>query len=273
MASSGAPPEETGSLIGEVLGSPASIRIENSIRIDPLSVTSLYLKLWARKQQLSTATGFIVRHRYRHFLVSNWHVFAGRHPDTGELLSKTTGAVPDEVRIAHHEVDKLGHWRFVGESLINEDGSPRWVTHPLGSKVDVAALKLRNVKPWMVMFPLDLALADIDVEPYPGMAVCVIGFPLGLRENEFLPIWKTGHIASDPDVPHKNLPAFLIDATTREGMSGSPVVVRTTGGVLTRFLGVYASRVHEDAEVGRVWRPSAVRELLDHACKQDPKPN
>jgi hypothetical protein len=207
-------------------------------------------------------------------------VFAGRNPDTNEILSKKTGATPDEVRVAHHQKERLGAWTFFGERLLNDDGSPRWITHPAGQRVDVAALEVR-IPSWATSYPLDLELADVDIEPYPGMQVCVIGFPLGLRENVFFPIWKTGHIASDPDIPHKGLPAFLIDATTREGMSGSPVVVRPTGTYMTRdriqvlgspgvtrLLGVYAGRVHELAEVGRVWRPSAIHELLDCATRR-----
>jgi hypothetical protein len=267
-----------GALRAGVLGSPAEMRVETPIRIDPLSVTSLYLKLRVRGHDIGTATGFLVSHRERYFLISNWHVFAGRDAETGELLSKETGAMPDEVRIAHHQARKLGAWRFTGESLMNDDGSPRWVAHPGGSEIDVAALELQKLKSWAAYFPFDLNLANVDVEPYPGMPVCIIGFPLGLRENVFFPIWKTGHIASDPDMPHKgHLPAFLIDATTRRGMSGSPVVVRTTGSYLTksghvvtgrsrtRFLGVYSGRVHKESEIGRVWRPNVVHEVLAQA--------
>jgi hypothetical protein len=250
-------------------------------RIDPLTGTSLYLKLQFGETLVSNATGFVVEYRGRNFLVSNWHVFAGRNADTGELLSPKTGAIPNQVRIAHHHKKQLGMWQMVGESLYNEDGAPRWVTHPFGPRVDVAVLELRKIKDWMVLRPFDLALENVDIQVYPGMPIQVIGFPLGLRENIFFPIWKTGHLASDYDLYHKGLPAFLIDATTRAGMSGSPVVARTFGshvtrnggmiiggGTMTRFLGVYAGRVHEDAEVGRVWRPSALREVLEHAIGQ-----
>ena len=45
------------------------------------------------------------------------------------------------------------------------------------------------------------------------MAISVIGFPLALTPIGLFPIWKTGHIASEPEVPYKVIyPAFLIDA-------------------------------------------------------------
>jgi hypothetical protein len=243
--------------------------------IDPLSTTSLYLKLNVNGLLLSTATGFVVEHRQRYFLVTNWHVLSGRHPDTDAPLSKTA-ALPDEVRIAHHLKNQLGTWRFHGERLNNPDGSPRWISHPLGRAVDVAVLELQNLQPDTQIYPFPLVSANVDIAPQPATPVSVIGFPLGLRANAFFPIWKTGHIATDPDLDYEGKPAFLIDATTREGMSGSPVVLRTSGpyltstgntvlggGVLTKFLGVYASRIHDDAEIGCVWRPKVILDILN----------
>lgn len=247
----------------------------NNIRIDPLSVTSLYLKLQVNGKQLSTATGFVVEHSGKHFLISNWHVFAGRHPDTDKPLSPTAG-IPDEVRIAHHHKNELGLWQFHAESLKNEDNSPRWLAHQKGKEIDVAALELRNLTPDIALFPFNMSLAETDILTYPGMQVSIIGFPFGLRPNVFFPIWKTGHIATDPDLPYKGQSAFLIDATTRSGMSGSPVVARISGGytnskniyvisggVLTKFLGIYSDRIHNEAEIGCVWRPNVITELLE----------
>jgi hypothetical protein len=76
-------------------------------------------------------------------------------------------------------------------------------------------------------------------------------------------------------VDYGGKPAFLIDATTRGGMSGSPVIRRVYGayastqalavlgeGGATRFIGVYAGRIHDAAEIGLVWRPRVVEEVL-----------
>lgn len=248
---------------------------EEVIRVDPLSATSLYLKLQVGGQYLANATGFVVVHSGRPFLVTNWHVLAGRHPETDQPLSKT-GGLPDEVRIAFLLKDDSA-WQFRGHALLTKDGSPAWTQHRLGKDVDVACLELRQVPPSVYFVPLDLDLADADVMLYPGMPVHVIGHPLALRPNVFLGVWKTGHIASDPDFPYKGHAAFLIDATTREGMSGSPVVARALGGhitskgfqihtgLVTRFLGIYSSRLPKDAELGCVWKPSLIREVLDRA--------
>jgi hypothetical protein len=248
------------------------------VEIDPLSITSLYLKINANGQRISTATGFVVQYEGRSFLVSNWHVFSGRHPDTGHPLSRETAAIPDRISVAHQLKHDLGSWQFVAETLINEDGSPRWVEHPAGGAVDVACLEIGNLPDDVRIYPLDLALADVDLQLFPGMQISVTGFPLGLRPNACFGIWKTGHIASDPDYPHRGYAAFLIDATTRGGMSGSPVVARAVGArmtamgyqagisVTTKFLGIYSSRIHEESEIGCVWRPSLILEVLRQAA-------
>jgi hypothetical protein len=64
---------------------------------------------------------------------------------------------------------------------------------------------------------------------------------------------------------------FLVDITTREGMSGSPVYAREwtkaadEWEVKTTFLGLYSGRLREDAEVGIVWRAEVVNEIVDAA--------
>jgi len=254
---------------------------EQKIRIDPLSATSLYLKLYVNGHQLSTATGFVIEHDGKAFLISNRHVFSGRHAETNEPLS-STAALPDEVRIAHHIKGKFGEWRFHGEPLQTLNGTTRWLEHPSGCDVDVAALELSNIKADTQIYPFDLALAQTDLIPEPAMPVSVIGFPLGLRPNVFFPIWKTGHIATDPDLPYGGRPAFLIDATTRNGMSGSPVVVRMSSGyqnaagmrifgadIKSKFLGVYSARIHDEVEIGCVWRPTVISEILNGRKSND----
>ena len=201
------------------------------ITIDPLSACSLRLEVVARGNALGTATGFVVESGERYHLITNWHVAAGRNLDTNELLSHT-GAVPDELRIVHHLKVRLGSWAVFSELLFDGNGYPRWLEHPQGYAIDVVALPLTQ-HPDVAFYPLDLALADTNMLPQPGMPVSIIGYPYGLATGVGWPIWKTGHIASDPDLDYDGRPAFLIDATTRGGMSGSPVVLRLSGGYPT----------------------------------------
>jgi hypothetical protein len=109
------------------------------------------------------------------------------------------------------------------------------------------------------------------------MPVFIIGFPLGLKNLDSLPIWKTGHIASDPNTNFNHQRLLLVDATTRSGMSGSPVVYRafgqyeTSDGLIsiygppaTKLVGMYSGRLRENAEIGFVWKPDVIENVLSH---------
>ncbi len=124
----------------------------------------------------------------------------------------------------HHSTQRLGLWVLTAERLFQDDGEPRWIEHPQGRNIDVVALPI-SANPNITIYPFDLALADEDIRPAPALPVSIIGYPFGLATAGAWPIWKTGHIASDPDLDYDGRPAFLIDATTRGGMSGSPVIL------------------------------------------------
>jgi hypothetical protein len=67
----------------------------------------------------------------------------------------------------------------------------------------------------------------------------------------------------------------MVDATTRSGMSGSPVVLRLTGGfkkssggnmiastgIHTKFLGIYSAQ-WTVSELGKVWFPKVINEII-----------
>ncbi len=246
-----------------------------TIVIDPLSCTSLRVELRARGKQLGTATAFVVQTESGSHLITNWHVLSGRNPEDNQPLSPT-GAIPDAIMIVHH-AKRLGSWKHITQPLVDSEGEALWVEHPEGAAVDLAGLELDLSDSDIQLHPLDLGSAEHDVRLQPAMSVSIIGYPYGLATGVAFPIWKTGHIASDPDIDYDGKPAFLIDATTRGGMSGSPVVYRSMGsypsksgalnigGGATAFLGIYSGRIHDEVEVGRVWRPHLVGELLEQA--------
>lgn len=126
--------------------------------VDPLSLTSLYLKLYVRDQHLSNASGFVVRYAERNFLVTNWHVLSGRHADTQKPLSPTAG-IPDQLRIAHLLTDAGSSgfaWQFRREALQDGNGKATWFEHPKSNLVDVACVELTDVPDNVRLMPLGL---------------------------------------------------------------------------------------------------------------------
>ena len=243
-----------------------------TITIDPLSCNSLYLTCIYQGTQLGTATGYIIYAKGKNYLITNWHVLSGRNPQNNQPLDQA-GRTPDQISIWHHGITR-GTWISKTENLYT--GSiPRWMEHAQGKNIDVVAIELENIDSTIKIYPIDFKLSETDLLPQIAMPVSIIGYPLGITAHGVFPVWKTGHIASEPEIDYQDLPMFLIDATTRGGMSGSPVVIRLNGGyktrmgsyvlsgsVATKFLGTYSGRIHQDSEIGRVWKSTVLKQLL-----------
>ncbi len=248
------------------------------MNVDQLTVTSLHLELFFDAQYLSSATGFVVEKEGNYFLVTNWHVVSGRHPTTQKPLS-STGAIPNKIRVWHNaKKDHVGVWVSVDYPLQDTEGNPIWREKDFGSeKIDVVIFPITG-RPEIALYPLDLALKDIDLIISPSEDLSIIGFPYGKASDGKFAIWKSGNLASDFDINYESKPVFLIDATTKGGMSGSPVFARRIGQVssskglnigssATKFLGVYSGRIIGDnvediPDIGMVWKTSVLDELL-----------
>lgn len=243
-----------------------------NIHLAEPSIRSLFLQMQFSGQRLSTGTGFVVHTTKGPCLITNWHNVTGRRSDDKQLMSPT-GAVPDEIVIAHNRAGRLGQWVHRTERLY-VNGCARWIEHPtFGDKVDFVALPL-------------VELADVQTYPYtfdsppifcgPADGVSVIGFPFGMTAGGLLGIWATGFIASEPDVDFRGLPIFLVDCRTRPGQSGSAVIAYRSGGMvgledgnsavftgpIWKFLGIYSGRINQDSDLGLVWKAKAIEDLV-----------
>jgi hypothetical protein len=89
-------------------------------------------------------------------------------------------------------------------------------------------------------------------------------------------IWVRGTIASEPGIDYDDLPRFLVDARTRVGQSGSPVIrvsvdgltptvdwgVAIYNGPVMRLVGVYSGRINQESDLGYVWRVGVINDIL-----------
>ena len=243
-----------------------------SIRIDEFSVRPLYLEMYRDEQNAGVATGFVVRRSDSYYLITNWHVVTCRDPFNDRPPSTNEVVDPNILRVWFHGRD-LGTWISKDIDLIDNNGNGLWFEHELGREIDVIAVPL-EISNDITIYDIDLALADFDLMIYPSEAVSIIGFPRGLTSGGKFPIWKTGHVASDIDIDWNGRPVFLIDATTKGGMSGSPVIAKRVSiyqssrgneiGNAVKFLGVYSGREISDSgiEVGSVWKPRVISQII-----------
>jgi hypothetical protein len=283
------------------------------VRQQSLAVTKL--ELFFHDIPLGPATGFIYKYGQSIALVSNWHVFSV-NPRTGNLRN-TDGLFPDRVRFTLKLFDpETGTASFRGEQvLLIENQQSLWWQHKgyidpsgLPKIVDIGVLVLDKrlpdfeaVKDKIVSLPAIALLTggpteqDMRVESgYPRVAaeVFILGYPKGLSMQGVMPVWKRGSIASEPlfDVMDQ-APAFLVDAATRDGMSGSPVLyfgdeITDALGRLAAgnrqgepwLVGVYAGREgvrqeEMDMTLGRVWHRRLLDEIFfDQIPGNAPKP-
>lgn len=168
-------------------------------------------------------------------------------------------------------------WRPRDEPVLDvENDRALWLEHPkFGRKVDVVALPLKN-STGVELHEYDLSGSAPALKVGPSDGVSVIGFPFGLSGGGAFGIWTRGFVASEPEVDWNDLPCFLIDARTRSGQSGSPVIAFSSGGATSladgstaflggeveNLLGVYSGRINEQSDLGIVWKVSAIREIL-----------
>ncbi|WP_284986800.1 serine protease [Arthrobacter sp. fls2-241-R2A-172] len=252
---------------------------------------SLLLKLyWLNPdneyKELSTGTGFLVHHEFQDYLITNRHVLSGR--DTSGKYLSSHGVAPTHVRIMHNSNWKLGEYTELEEPLFDDDDvdqlRPRWLEHPRGFKVDVVALPLtqdgEDFKNQIVRHRYELP-DPTAARPYlrPSDTVHIVGFPFGLASHGSFAIWTKGSMASEPELSYGDAPRFLVDARTREGQSGSPVIVHFSANTPpmmftdnsmrshivehSYLLGVYSGRVNKVSDIGIVWKASIVATILE----------
>ncbi|WP_425468011.1 trypsin-like peptidase domain-containing protein [Pseudonocardia kunmingensis] len=226
---------------------------------------------------VARGTGFVVVTDAQPFLITNRHNLIGRDSDNEPLGN---GRIPTRVGIWHSAVttDSIG-WTQRTEELYFEPGSPRWLEHPQhGRRVDVVALPLHSAD-GLQLRPYNPAASNPSfVNMEVSADVFIVGFPFNLAAGGRLAIWSRGTVATDPIIDYDGLPQFLVDSRTRQGQSGSPVIHWSQASGTTRhpdgsvsmgyspptatLLGVYSGRVNKESDLGRVWKPQVIAEII-----------
>ena len=263
---------------------------------------------------ISSGTAFFYETEGLWYLVTNWHNVTGRDFQTGAPISKLA-RVPTRLvaKLSTYDLGNgSGTFAIGPHDLPLYDGTqPRWLEHPEpGSSFDVVAIPWQRPQAcpeFMHNAANRISTDRIPVEP--GCTVFVVGFPKAISVGFGLPLWKSGFVASEPhyDVSlggrlqdyggllgGRRVPAFFIDAETREGMSGSPVFARyygprdmsdpyrpvdpdeqgfwdrddvaLWGSQVTQFVGCYSGRIasrEKEAALGLCWR----NDVIDTICR------
>jgi hypothetical protein len=227
--------------------------------------------------ELATGTGFLRSRGGELFLVTAWHNLSGREPDT--LIPKhSLGSLPNYVTIEGYYFK--AHLPLYFDDNPNDEQCccRRFWQHAQGPSIDVAVLQ---IPPSCGSgFPIHESFFNRNqnekLNLWVTQSCIVVGFPQGLvdrsQPDHVLPIYKGAQIASEPHIPYNGRPIIVIDATTRPGMSGSPVFAQALTEhrqyLAGRFLGIYAGRFRdsagkEDSALGFVFKPHVITEIFD----------
>ena len=198
---------------------------------DP-SVTSR-LGLRFNNTYLGPATGFFYKFGDQIFLISNWHVFSGRSPDSGQPLA-SHGGTPNQIEFgaAHIEAGILGCNRIL--PLTDGSNLNLWIQHPEGQSVDIAALPISYE--WILpKFSVanENGRTRAEMIARVGDELFILGYPRGLSKQANMPVWKRATIAAEPEILLEDgSKTYLVDTASREGMSGSPAILRSNSGIV-----------------------------------------
>lgn len=251
------------------------------INLDVRSACSVQLFMRFDETPLSSGTAFFLERMGRTFLVTNWHNVTGRNSITLEHLDKKYASEPNRLQWHSFIQRNLNVRALTTLELFDSNGEPNWLEHPIhGHLVDVVCIEIP------IIAKKDLfVLNEFAKGPWSTSVaddVFILGYPLGININLF-PLWKRATVASEPDFDVDNLPKILVDTATASGMSGSPVLRHAVGGATegggysqgtapqSTLVGIYSGRVVSgnslDAQLGIVWKLSAINEIIDGATK------
>ena len=245
---------------------------------------------------LGTATAFYYKYNEKMYLVTNKHVVTGKDTFNGSLKCKM-GSVPTAIR-AVVNVDVVNqdnsHEYFevtLVYELYEDISSPidkLWHEHHGHPMIDVVVLDVTERYYKSIEVNKEVrSCKSCDWYHYDYCSeskmhnvtdnVFVVGFPFGYQTtgaDGWYAIWNNGTIASEYTkqlvVPvdallrkgvYAELDAFLIDAKTWEGQSGSPVLTNISLEK-AELLGVYGGRTDKNSSLGYVWKIKLVNDIV-----------
>ena len=250
-------------------------------KVSPLSIASFLVETYFNDILLSTATAFAYKYDGKKYLITNYHVAYGRNAETNECLDKKYASIPNKLKIIFY--DKNATSMFLDINYPEYDNPFKFIKKN-GHIVDIASLELPDDFSGVCINELEQIFHEPSWEENITLEITeplyVLGYPRGINIC-YTPIWKKSSIASEPELSVDGMQCFYIDTTTREGMSGAPVVYYSKDGnyktseilfavadrPIYKFVGIYSGRDRNDeshiAQLGKVWKKELIEEIIN----------
>jgi hypothetical protein len=241
-------------LVAAVLSAGALATAQQSL-IEPMSLMTTPVLLANGPRTVSQGTGFLYATTRGNepdmvFLVTNYHVVTGNEPQS------QAQAKGDRLQFYLHtsREDPTSYFP-VNIPLYTKTGEPIWIRSLQFPEADVVLVPI--VPALYVnrgqLFVFSEQHTEIDMKVRPSTQATLLGYPYGFFDTKnFLPVWKTGHLATEPAFDFQGEPVLLVDVSAFPGMSGAPVVAVSQGvyeneaghmmtGVQRKLLGVFSA--------------------------------
>ena len=227
--------------------------------LEPMSLMTTPVLLVSGARQVSQGTGFLYATTKPNgtdidmvFLATNYHVVTGNEP------MSAARAQGDRLQFYFHasRTDPSNYFP-VNIPLYTKTGEPIWVQNQQFPEADVVLVPIVSTlydgRGQLTVF--SDAHTQVDMKVRPSSQAVLLGYPYGFFDTRnFLPVWKTGHLATEPTVDFQGQPVFLVDVSAFPGMSGAPVVGVSNGvyeserqagammsGVQRKLLGIFSA--------------------------------
>jgi len=266
--------------------------------IDNLSLATTPVFLLKGNKHVSQGTGFFYLHRSGDanllFLITNVHVFTGRGPLECEE------PIGDNILFQFHKsLDHPSEIKPFRWPLYTKRSQQVWIQSGSVPEADLAVVPIpvsayEDCKDVSCISRKWMTSGNLKVRP--TSPITLIGYPYGYFDRaNALPIWKTGSLASEPDVDFDGKPLLILDISAFPGMSGAPAFAVAYGsyetedgglvaGGVRRFMGIFASMQmrterkfleefthsdhklgvthNESLQLGHVWKAQLIDELV-----------
>lgn len=264
--------------------------------IDQISLSTTPIYLYKGAVVVSQGTGFLYAHSRADgsvilYLLTNHHVLTGYSP----LESKP--AVGESISFfIHRSRTESTDIKQVALPLYTKNSKPIWLSSVTSPEADLAIIPIhQGYYSDCEVICINDSYTTAGMKIRPATSITLVGYPYGFFDmSNFLPIWKTGNVASEPDIDFDGKPVFMVDVAAFPGMSGSPVFGISYGmyemeaggtivGGARKFLGVYASMqmrteqkfleeiihahsfgiTHEESlQIGHIWKTKLILEVM-----------
>lgn len=193
--------------------------------MEEISLITTPIKLLNNKNLVSQGTGFYVAHYYDDkpviFLVTNFHVLTGSAPV--EKKPHIGNNIVFNLHISKENPEKVKEFNL---PIYTKTGEPVWLVNENNKEADLAIIPMPGhfMKEADLINCINEKWSKNKLKVRAATPTTVVGYPYDYYDKtNSLPIWKTGNIASEPEIDFEGKKLIILDISAFPGMSGAPV--------------------------------------------------